>query len=260
MTTWETYLSRLHKRGTTTREVALIREKEFIEKKLRDSLSYHETVINGVSQNVAIVDGNTFNEKTIFSMPDEKLIPGSLVEWGGDYWLINSVDPNKTVYTRGTLLRCNYKLKWINDRHNIVQRWCVVDDGTAYTAGETNPSTSGNRVSLGDTRVLVIVSRDSETIKINRSYRFIIDDYDTEKPLAYRVTNPLKVGGVYNGDGVLSFLMSEVNTEDDDNLELHIADYYKHFPRDEQQDVGEPDDDIDQDGKDDADSGKKVWL
>ncbi len=39
------------------------------------------------------------------------------------------------------------------------------------------------------------------------------------------------MGQVFNGNGVFSFIMQEVETTDDDNLDLLIADYYKHFPR-----------------------------
>lgn len=86
-------------------------------------------------------------------------------------------------------------------------------------------------MTLGDTRISVTFPRNKHTVKIGRKHRFLIDDYDTEHVLAYRVTKPFKVGGVYNGHGAMSFVFQECNTEDDDNLELHIADYYKHFSR-----------------------------
>ena len=55
----------------------------------------------------------------------------------------------------------------------------------------------------------------------------------------------------------MSFVMTEVNTEDDDNFELRVADYYKHFPREEHGDA-------DVDGSvlpgEEFDDGKRVWL
>lgn len=38
------------------------------------------------------------------------------------------------------------------------------------------------------------------------------------------------MGSTYNGDGVFNFVMQEVETTDDDNLDLLIADYYKYYP------------------------------
>lgn len=49
--------------------------------------------------------------------------------------------------------------------------------------------------------------------------------------LAYLLTKPLKMGWTYNERGVFKFVMQEVQTTDDDNVELGIADYYKHFPK-----------------------------
>ena len=83
----------------------------------------------------------------------------------------------------------------------------------------------------GDTRIQVIVPLDSETVKLNRHSRFLIDYYGSDNVLAYRLTKPLKLGGNYNDNGIFSFVMAECDTEDDDNFELHIADYYKYFPR-----------------------------
>ena len=66
------------------------------------------------------------------------------------------------------------------------------------------------------------------------SLRFIIDDYKAPNPLAYRLTKPFKLGGSFDDDGVVIFVMTECNSEFDDNPELHIADYYKYFPREDQ--------------------------
>lgn len=83
----------------------------------------------------------------------------------------------------------------------------------------------------GDSRLTLILPKDSETIRLNRDNRFLIDDYDSPNVLAYRLTKPFKLGGTYTGNGILSFVLVECGTEDTDNLELHIANYYKYFPK-----------------------------
>lgn len=83
----------------------------------------------------------------------------------------------------------------------------------------------------GDSRIAVTLQKDEETLVLGRDDRFIIDDYDAPNPLAYRLTKPFKLGGSYDENGVVIFVMTECNSEFDDNPELHIADYYKYFPR-----------------------------
>lgn len=85
--------------------------------------------------------------------------------------------------------------------------------------------------------------------------------------IAYSLTKPLKLNNVFNNNGVYKFVLQEVNSTDDDNFELMIADYYKHFPKDGQsatdpqhgddqgQGAGQSDNTTDS-----SDTGRKVWL
>lgn len=108
-------------------------------------------------------------------------------------------------------------------------------------------------VTRGDSRVALIISRNDETVKLGRDYRFLIDDPDSNQQIAYALTKPLKVGQVYNGKGVFGFVLQEVQTTSEDNLELGIADYYKHFGKDGAPIVGST-------GGNTTETGKKVWL
>ena len=83
----------------------------------------------------------------------------------------------------------------------------------------------------GDARISVTLPKDNETLALGRDASFIIDDYNAPNPLAYRLSKPFKLGGSFDENGVVIFVMTECNTELDDNIELHIADYYKYFPR-----------------------------
>ncbi len=106
-------------------------------------------------------------------------------------------------------------------------------------------------VTRGDSRIYLTIARNDETKKLNRENRFLIDDPDSPIQLAYALTKPLKLGGTYNGSGVFKFVLQEVQTTDNDNIERRIADYYKHFNREEDYPTNEPKPDI---------GGKKVWL
>ena len=81
-------------------------------------------------------------------------------------------------------------------------------------------------------------------------------NYDSKNVLAYRLTKPFKLGGSYNGEGVLNFVLTECNTEDSDNIELHIANYYDHFPKEKPDEPDTPSGD----NTPDVPDGKKVWF
>ncbi len=102
------------------------------------------------------------------------------------------------------------------------------------------------------------ISKNPDTAKFGREHRFLIDDPDSGDKLAYLLTKPLKVGKTFNGSGVYSFVLQEVVSTDDDNMQLGIADYYKHFPKVTSVDDG-AESVINTDNTSD-DTGKKVWL
>lgn len=197
-------------------------------RKLTASLSYKRVKCADQDMEMAIVDiTNDFNTKRIYSMPGETFPHGSIVEWADSLWLITEINVHTELCTEGKMRRCNYYLKWINDKGNIIGRWCVVEDGTKYLIGEREEST----MSIGDARMAVTIGKDAETSQISRGRRFLIDDMDSKDVLAYEVTKPNKMFNVFDGKGVFRFIMGETNLTDNDNPTLRIADYYSWKPR-----------------------------
>ena len=105
----------------------------------------------------------------------------------------------------------------------------------------------------GDSRISITIARDKYTVRLDRQDRLLVDDYESETVLAYRLTKPFKLSGVFNNKGIYRFVLSECVTQDSDNIELHIPDYYKYFPRPTDPEVMEP-------GTTATPTGKKVWL
>lgn len=146
MSVWDTYDARMAVRGETKRETVLKREKRTLTHNMPDSLSYQSVVLydhehgwnitsaemeaGAIRQNVSIANSDNLNEKMIFSLPDEDFEQGSLVRWMDNYWIITELDANKTVYTRGKMIQCNYLLKWVSEDNEIIEQWCIVEDGT----------------------------------------------------------------------------------------------------------------------------------
>lgn len=265
MSVWDSYSARLSAGGYDKRSTVMQREQRFLNTKLPHSLSYHQLIVDGEARNLAVINSDNLDLKTICSLPGEDIRHGSLVEWMGNQWLVTERDANNELYTKATMRQCNYLLRWISDDGTIIERWCIVEDGTKYLTGEYGD----NEYVLvrGDSRISMTIARDEYTIRFNRDNRFLIDDYDSPNVLAYRLTKPFKLGGSYNGNGVLYFVLQECNTEDSDNLELHIANYYDHFPR-EDQSVNDNDQreganeflNGNTEDKPSEQPGKKVWL
>lgn len=251
MDVWELYQSRITAKGGTKRNAALQREVRMLNTKLPDGLSYHGVTIDDVERQVEIIDTDNLNIKFIHSLPGEDIDCGSTVYWMGHHWLVMERDANTEINTKAKMHQCNYLLKWVNDKNEICEQWCIVEDGTKYLTGELEDRNF--IVTRGDSRMALIISRNAETVKLNRDFRFLIDDPDSSQQLAYALTKPLKVGQVYNGKGVFGFVLQEVQTTDDDNLELGIADYYKHFNKDDTPIVDSDEENV-------TETGKKVWL
>lgn len=243
MSIWDVYEDRMNIRGITKRDAQLKREARAINRRLPDSLSYQEVIIHDLEhgynipskgsapfaavQNVAVIDSDNLNEKTIISMPGEDITHGALVRWMDNYWLVTERDANTTVYTTAKMIQCNHLLRWVSKEDKIIEQWCIVEDGTKYLTGEYEDRNF--IVTRGDSRIAITIARNRETVRLNRYARFLIDDPESPLPLAYALTKPLKLGGSYNNMGVFKFVLQEVVTTDDDNLDYRIADYYKHF-------------------------------
>lgn len=267
MSVWGSYGARLSASGYDKRGAAIQRERRFLNAKLPASLSYHQLVVDGESRNLAVINSDNLDLKTLCSLPGEDIRHGSLVEWMDNRWLVTERDANSELYTRAKMRQCNYLLRWIANDGTIVERWCIIEDGTKYLTGEYGDNQY--IITRGDSRISMTIARDEYTIQFNRDHRFLIDDYDSNNVLAYRLTKPFKLGGSYNGDGVLYLVLQECNTEDSDNLELHIANYYDYFPRENAQ---KDDDDRHEESTEDflngdekkdeppKETGKKVWL
>lgn len=213
---------------------------------LPDNLSYTDVTIDDIAQTVAIINSDNLNEKMILSLPGEDIRHGGLVHWMDNYWLVTERDANTTLYTRAKLLQCNYLLKWVTEDKVIHEQWCCVEDGTKYLTGELEDRNFV--VTRGDSRIAITIARNSDTAKLKRESRFIVDDPESSKMLSYLLTKPLKLGMTYGGNGVYKFVLQEVTATADDNFELQIADYYKYFPKEGLEDNTS------------IDTNREVWL
>lgn len=269
---WDSYSNRMDIYGHNQRDTALQREQKMLTRKVPRSLSYQTLTIDDISREVAVINSDNLNEKTIISMPGEDIPHGGLVYWMNNHWLVTERDANETVYVRAKMIQCNYLVKWVDNDNHIHEQWCIIEDGTKYLTGEYEDRNF--IVTRGDSRIAMTIARNEHTAKLGRENRFIIDDPESHQPLAYLLTKPLKLGWSFNRAGVYKFVLQEVVTTDNDDLVNYIADYYKHFPKREEDVVHKdpkplpgnpvldpaPDEPQTPKPPTETDSGKKVWL
>lgn len=131
MSVWDSYFRSSVSDVSTQRDIMLAREKRTLRQKMPQSLSFHRgVIIDGQQRDLSIINSDNLDTKTLLSLPDEDLPHGGLVEWMNNRWLIIEKDANNEVYTRCKMRQCNYLLRWVNPLGMIVERWCIIEDGT----------------------------------------------------------------------------------------------------------------------------------
>lgn len=225
MSVWDGYIERMSKTGTM-HDALVEQAKITIAQMSYDSPSCRHIKIDGVPQDALITHRQATNEKRICSIPGEHLRHGGIVDFAEAKWIITELDADDEIYDRGIMLRCNYLLRWIGSDGSLKEKWCVIEDGTKYLIGEKTEQT----MAIGDARIALTISKDEDTNELCRGARFLIDDPDTDKPLAYQVTKPNKLYNIYDGQGVFRFILNEVQLTKEDNVRLRIADYTSWKP------------------------------
>lgn len=149
---------------------------------------------------------------------------GSILFYDNDYWLCTSSFVfHDNFYCRGEFYRCNYKLRWQKENGDIVERWVVTQDATAYSSG-----VSGNKIlNYGADQQMIWITCDPETVIMRRDKRFFIDN-NTVQPTPYKLTRIDTTTRTNKGVGYCIWLLNESQYDDDkDSIEHMLCDYIK---------------------------------
>ena len=179
----------------------------------------------------AIVQGNSPTRNGLFDSRQIICYSGTLkignyVGVGQDIYLITELPGNNQIYDFAWMNYCNYPLRWINDNGDIIERPCYLVDSTRYSSGEL----ATRDLVLGNIRIELFLPKDSETIKLTRRRRFIVDDYEHAQinlPVVYKITKPILVERRNDEGAVFKYIMAEdAYNASVDNRALMIADYW----------------------------------
>lgn len=222
---WEGYFNRVgaEEDAGSKRASFLERTIENIDTKEKYSLSYKSVKVDGVDEYLVIVSAEATDTKTFMCPPGKTIHCGALIDYADYKWLVTELDAESEVYQKGKIRQCNYILRWKNKRGEIIERDCIIDDGTKYLTGEQQREF----MSYGDSRAQLIIAKDEETSQLRRGDRFLVDEDGLDKPLAFVLTKPNRISMQYKGYGVYRHMLTEDQFNPKaDNAELMIADYY----------------------------------
>ena len=228
---WDLYHDALTVKGETRRDRAIFETQRSIMKRTPRSPAYKDVLIDGEPQNVVITSSTEKYHKKINALPGERIYAGSIVEWNNSHFIITDTDVEDEVYQSGEMYRCNVYLKWQNETGEIVGRYGYSEDISQFASGIIDA-----KVMMGiETTYVIKFPCDSETIKLKRDKRFLLDIV-TDEPNAYILTKRNVISGNWTAgeigdeefdgkDKVLALTLSQTQLSDKDNCELMIADY-----------------------------------
>lgn len=200
--------------GTTSKREADIRAlKNHIASGFEDDLLSHPVIISGREQVLSITYTAKEQVSNIMAKPYETFSTGEVVVFDDEEYLIIGTDPDKSIYTKGTMKRCVGQLKWYDSDGDLHSRHFAMKTDPA-----TNFGTEYDRyMSLGDERRSIYLSFDIETKDLRKGKRFIFD------------SRAWKIAAIDTktivGLSIVTLQEDEIN-EAIDNLDLEIADYY----------------------------------
>ena len=130
MGAWDRYERYRDALGRTKREMWVEHTRMTVARKMLDSPSCRDVLINDEPQTVCIVHTAEMDQKKIYSLPGEHLEHGGLVSFLDSKWLITEMDADNMIYDKAIMQRCNHILKWIGRDGTVKEKWCYVVDGT----------------------------------------------------------------------------------------------------------------------------------
>lgn len=173
-------------------------------------------VIQGNSADTSL---NSIKRTGLFPIGTVKA--GMYVFFDNTFWLITGYPSNNKSYEKVTLDICQYKLKWQNDKGDIIERFGNFTSASKYDDGLQE----GKTVVLSSDNLTILLPNDEESLGL--AYKRVFVD---TKPLPEKVYIISRADDVlYNfGEhgGIVSFIADKTEFDPSkDNQEMGICDY-----------------------------------
>lgn len=223
------YRKRLTQNGSTRQERELNQKRKDFETYMMNSLTKHQFKVYGsnVLQDCTIVDIDRVNrdgdEKSLLCRYNADIKVGDEIHLINDgHWIVVEEEYQTIPSNRYFKIRpCNYKLKWMDNKNIIHERWVKAIDATMYSVGIKYLDAK----EVLDGKLQIYISYDNETRELISGKNIFFYKF------TYKLTFD-SYGGLIQHEneskeyGFLKFTLKQREITTDDNMELGICDYY----------------------------------
>lgn len=209
-------------------EIRLIQEE--VLRDFENTLDCEDVKLNGVDAKLLITKATDLSIKNVASKPTESVDLGDIVTWSGANWIVDVIDADTRINSKGKIRRCNTTLRWRDEKGTAHSYPAFCEDATKYSEGVSG----GKMMEVPDFQIKAKIRLDANSAKLNRNKRFLLDaelylsqiEASGNHVSAFRVTRRNVITGNHAGHGYVELTMVECAYSDRDNPELMIADYY----------------------------------
>lgn len=138
------------------------------------------------------------------------------------YWLCTESFDRDEILCAGKLTRCNYWMRWQDDKKNVFEYPVFEINSTQYNSGESGDKT----LILGSSQHLITVAADKNTIALNHGQRFFWDR-NVENPTVFKITQNDTTAMNYDKGLLKITIMEDQYNPKTDSIENWLCDYFK---------------------------------
>lgn len=141
---------------------------------------------------------------------------GDYLEYDGMVWLCLNSYSFHGLYCRATFMSCDLEIYWINEKGELKSQYVIDQNAAQSSIGETENSV----IVVGDTRHILKMQCNNDTIMLDSPQRFCIDK-NVKRPTCYKITQNDNTSYNY-GKGLccVTVTESQLDTDKDELITL----------------------------------------
>lgn len=216
------YEKRISVNGTTNKDRVVNNTLDTIKRNI-NPVNIKDVIIDGVSTQLVLKKSDKENKKFYYNLYNATTKLGSVIEYNDSKWLITYIDSDNDVYESGTLTKCNHLFKWQDSKGNIKECWGIIKNEFLKTVSDDK------RITNAIGKLQFFLPYNDDTSKIPFGKRFITEIIYNENnkpiPKVFKVGDIISADTNYGNGRIISFVVDVDEANENDNIELMIADY-----------------------------------
>ena len=216
--------------ASTAKEAELRLIQSELLRDFENTLDCEDVKVNGVDTKLLITKATDLTIKNVSTKPNATIDLGDIVTWSNTNWILDTIDADTRINTKGKIRRCNTTLRWRDEKGTAHSYPAFCEDATKYSEGVSG----GKMMEVPDFQIKAKIRLDANSAKLNRNKRFLLDaelylpqiEASGNHVSAFKVTRRNVITGNQAGHGYVELTMVECAYSDRDNPNLMIADYY----------------------------------